>query len=275
MKSRRALPLLLVAVLAASIGLNVVLFAQGDKYFHEINALRLDPLGSTIYPVAPPGSCAPSGPPGAAVAAVAASPAPGSAHRVLFFGDSRALMWSPPAGMQGVEFVNRGIGNQTTAQILERLDRHVRPVMPQVVVLQAGVNDLKMIPLFPERREAIVRDCTKNLEEITTRLRALGATVVVTTIFPLGKVPLARRPFWSGDVARSIEEVNASLRALASRTEHVVLFDAYPLLVDTGNGPRDQVTPAYSADLLHLSPNGYEALNPKLVSVLTPLALAP
>ena len=112
---------------------------------------------------------------------------------------------------------------------------------------------------------------TTDLTRIGITLRARWKTVVLTTIFPLGRVPLVRKPFWSDDVARSIEEVNASLRSLAARMEHVVLFDAYPILLDSNQ----QVAPAYSYDLLHLSPNGYDALNPKLVSLLAPIAAAP
>jgi len=71
---------------------------------------------------------------------------------VVFFGDSRAYDWPAPSGLEGLEFVNRGIGNQTTAQVLGRFEAHIAPLHPQVVVLQVGINDLKLIPCSRIRR---------------------------------------------------------------------------------------------------------------------------
>ncbi len=58
---------------------------------------------------------------------------------------------------EGIEaFVNRGIGNQTTAQVLGHFHAHVAPLHPQTIILQVGINDLKTIPLFPEQAETII-----------------------------------------------------------------------------------------------------------------------
>ena len=48
------------------------------------------------------------------------------------------------------------------------------------MVVQAGINDLKAIPLFPARRAGIVADCTANLREVVRRAGDGGATVVAT-----------------------------------------------------------------------------------------------
>jgi lysophospholipase L1-like esterase len=253
MKPKRILATVLAVLGLASIAANVFLFRQGQTYFHDMNAVRLDPIGLSYYPSDAGGRAL----------------SPGE-RRVVLFGDSRALMWKEPT-VPNLQFVNLGIGNQTTEQIIERLDRHVAALHPSIVVLQAGVNDLKTIPLFPEKRAAIVSSCTENIERMVTMLRALGATVVLSTIFPIAHVDLTRKPFWSDEVAKAVIEVNESLRALAARSDHVILFDAYQILVDS----RGQVTPAYSADMLHLNPTGYDALNAKLVPLLTAAAQTP
>ncbi|MBI4929003.1 MAG: SGNH/GDSL hydrolase family protein, partial [Anaerolineae bacterium] len=180
---------------------------------------------------------------------------------VVFFGDSRASNWSTPADKQ-YEFLNRGIGAQTTIQVLERFDAHVKPLMPKVIVIQVGINDLKTIPLFPEDRETIVINCERNIQRIVDKSLDLGATVILTTIFPIGDVPIERRPFWSNEVEKSIDEVNTYIRSLAK--DKVIILDAYSVLL----GEKGRIQPEYSYDLLHLTDAGYLRLNEELVPLL-------
>ena len=108
--------------------------------------------------------------------------------------------------------MNRGVGGETTEQVLLRLDRDVLAPRPGVVVVQVGVNDLRSLALFPGREAEIVGRCEANLRAIVGRLRERGAVVVVTTIFPVGRVELARRPIWSDATIDAIDRVNRSLR---------------------------------------------------------------
>ena len=64
-----------------------------------MNAVRLDPIGLSYYPSDAGGRAL----------------SPGE-RRVVLFGDSRALMWKEPT-VPNLQFVNLGIGNQTTEQI--------------------------------------------------------------------------------------------------------------------------------------------------------------
>jgi lysophospholipase L1-like esterase len=230
------------SVCLVSLVANALLARTAFEYFKQTNAFRLDPVGLKAY------------------AAERARPAPG--HPLLvFFGDSRALMWGQPQAA-GYVVVNRGIGFQTTAQILGRVDRDVVDLHPDVVVLEAGVNDLKAIADFPDRRAEIVADCEANLGRIVDACRRAGATVVVTSVFELGDVSLWKRPFWSNDVATAVAEVNAYLPKL--KGDRVILFDANRSL-DDGRG---HVWKPYQLDYLHLTPAGYSVLTPGLVSLL-------
>jgi len=242
--------LALCLILLGSLVGNYLVYRWGRHFYLKLNQLRLDPLELGTYP--------PAG---------AETPPPGGPIRVVFFGDSRAWEWPAPAGLDRFEFLNRGVNSQTSAQVLARFDDHLAPLAPQVIVLQVGINDLKTIPLFPDRRAAIVAGCRDNVAQIVARGRDLGSTVILTTIFPLARVPLARRPFWSGDVARAIDEVNAYLGSLAG--ERVIVLDTAPILVDERGIVRD----AYSRDMLHLAPAGYEALNGELARLLAAMAL--
>jgi lysophospholipase L1-like esterase len=241
-KTRRIADVVLVASLVLSIGANVYLVRSSRHYIQAAAAVRLDPAGFKTY------------------SADRANP-PGARPLVVLFGDSRALMWSEPAVAE-YRFLNRGIGFQTTAQMLLRLEEDVLQLRPQVVVVEGGVNDLKEIANFPERRAEIVADCEANLARIVEQCRRVGSTVVMVTVFGIGDVPLWRRPFWSDEVDAAVREVNAFLPKLAA--ERVVLFDAGPVLADA----RHPIQPAYQLDYLHLSSNGYASLNRGLAALL-------
>jgi lysophospholipase L1-like esterase len=228
-------------VLLFSLVFNYVLYKQAEQYYIQLNALRLDPLGLDDYKDSvQPESGLPL---------------------VVFFGDSRAASWPAP-DYEAYEFVNRGIGAQTSIQVLERFDDHIKLLKPEVIIIQVGINDLKTIPLFPENRKTIIANCEKNIQRIVDQSIELGAAVILTTIFPVGQVPIERRPFWSDDVGVAVDEVNTFIRSLAGNK--VIVFDTYPVLVDN----KGNIKSEYSQDLLHLTDAGYAQLNVGLVSIL-------
>lgn len=234
--------ILMAVLLLVSIISNIFMFNLGNTHFRLHNIVRLDPLQLDYYPAAPPLS--------------------EGKLRVVFFGDSRALSWSSPSGPAGVEYVNRGIGFQTTAQVLGRFEQHVSTLSPQVIVLQVGINDLKNIPVFPEDKNKIVQNVKENIRAIVRKSREIGAKVVLTTIFPLGDVPLHRIPFWSDDVASAVVDVNRYIASLKSK--NVIIFDSASILADDNGVCKSE----YQYDLLHLVEDGYDALNRELVKTI-------
>lgn len=251
MKASKLLMLLsalLFTILSGSIFLNFLLFHQAKKYYFELNETRLEPIGLGYYPVAPhkiPDT---------------------DQFRVIFFGDSRAASWIAPA-ITGYEFINRGIASQTSVQVLARFSAHVRPLKPDVVVIQVGVNDLKTISLFPGRRAAIIANCKANIKRLVEESRRLGAVVILTTVFPTGEIPLERKPFWSNENTEAIQDVNAYIKTLAD--DQIIVFDTFSILVDRQGVMMSQ----YSADELHLNEQGYTALNQEFVKLLYSIKL--
>jgi len=241
---------LLFTMLSGSVLLNVLLFNQAKKYYFELNETRLDPVGLGSYPVDSH-----------------SVPAPNQS-RVVFWGDSRAASWIPPT-MTGYEFINRGIASQTSVQTIARFASHVRPLKPDVVVIQVGVNDLKTIALFPERRAAIVENCKANIKRMVEEARSLGAVVILATIFPAGEIPLERKPFWSDEITAAIQDVNAYITTLAD--DQILILDAFPILADRQGVMLSQ----YSADELHLNEQGYAALNQELIKLLQSIKSKP
>lgn len=227
---------------------NVAAFLAIKQLYLSANQVRLDPLQLGVYSETAP------------------SKIPGK-QRVVFFGDSRALSWPAPvdASLSEFEFINRGIGNQTSAQIRLRYEQHVAPLQADIIVLQLCVNDLKVIPLKPAMHTDIVSQCQNNLQVIIQQARQQDATVILSTVFPLGEVPMERRLIWSGAVAQAINEVNAFIATQAD--DGVIIFPGYGILL----GEVDMIRPEYSRDLLHLNARGYAALNDGLAAFLVKL----
>lgn len=229
-----------LVMLGSSVALNFLLYSQVRKYYFELNATRLDPMGVSYYP------------------ANSQETTKRDRPRIVFLGDSRAASWPSP-DINGYEFINRGIGSQTSIQVSERFDQHVRPLKPDIIVIQVGINDLKTIALFPDHRDAIVANCKANITRMVEASKRLGATVIITTIFPAGEVPLARKPFWSDAIGQAVKEVNAYIVTLAG--DRTIVVDAFSLLADS----QGVMVQKYAIDELHLNEQGYTILNQELV----------
>jgi lysophospholipase L1-like esterase len=248
MKALSSLQVLLgLAVLGGSVALNVVLARAAFRYYGLLNDTRLDPFGLQK------GSAPPSD--------------RDTRPRVVVIGDSRAGAWKPPLSPESTQFINRGMSGHTTAQALGRFQQHVADLEPDLVLIQAGINDLKAIPLFPDRKTEIIEQCKANIQELVSRSEKTGAKIVVTTIIPAGsRIPLVRIPFWPREVDEAVEACSTGIRTLAS--DRVVVFDTAPIIVSEPNG---RVKPQYQRDFLHLNAEGYAVLNRQLTPLLTTL----
>lgn len=230
-------------LLLVSITLNTILYSQLRRYYTWLYAVELDPLGLSYFHETQ-----------------VQLPEEGS-RTVVFFGDSRAAQWIEP-GVGGFTFINRGIGNQTTAQVLLRFDEHIVPLHPDIIVMQAGINDLKTLPLFPGQEAEIISNCKENIRQIVEKSLQLDSIVVISTIFPIGNVPWERRLVWSDAIDKARLEVNEYIKGLA--TDHVLVFDAAALLSDSDG----KLISEYGLDELHLTASGYEILNVELTALL-------
>jgi lysophospholipase L1-like esterase len=245
-KKVNAASLFLLGLLIASVGLNFYLFSFARRYYLQLNGLRLNPIGLDAFSNE--------------------EQIEGLTRNVevVFFGDSRAASWVAPE-IDGFEFLNRGISSQSSVQVRLRYDDHVRPLPVDVLIVQVCINDLKTIGLFPEHKKKIIENCQNSIREITELAREQGAVVILTTVFPVGQVPLERRLFWSDDIPAAVVEVNRFIDSLGG--EGVIIFDAYSILADE----RGELRASYRFDELHLNSAGYEALNRELVDLLMSL----
>ncbi len=243
---------LLVVLLGGSISLNVALWKKAKQYYLEANATRLDPIGLSAFESEnlPEKS--------------------NQRRRVVMIGDSRVEAWPMPE-LAGYEFINRGIGSQTSIQVTERFEAHVGPLDPDVVLVQVGINDIKTIGLFPDKATEILNNARENITQLVEQAEQTGATIVLSSILPAGEITLARRPFWSDEIDTAVVEMNAYLRLLAEESEkdRVVWFDGYAAIADE----QGRMKRAYRKDELHLKKDGYNALNQAFVARLNAIDL--
>jgi acyl-CoA thioesterase I len=109
-------------------------------------------------------------------------PKPGE-RRVIFLGDQITEEWSAPRNggfFPGKPYLNRGIADQTTGQMLGRFRQDVISLKPTVVVILAGTNDLAGV-LGPST-EGTMAD---NFASIVELAKLHGIHVVLASVTPV------------------------------------------------------------------------------------------
>src|ERR1700736_1709904 len=109
------------------------------------------------------------------------APQPGE-DRVVFMGDSITDNWGRKYGrfFPGKPYINRGIGGQTTPQMLIRFRPDVIALKPKVVVILAGTNDIAG-NTGPSTLEAI----EDNLTSMAELAKLKGILVVLASVMPV------------------------------------------------------------------------------------------
>lgn len=240
-----------LSAMIASLIANAILYRYAIQKTRDLISVTLDPHGSGVYRRAND--------------ELAKST---RQKRIVLLGDSRMQQWTNWPHRDGWELINRGIGGQTTTQILGRVVQDATELKPDIVVLQMGINDLKAIGLFPQHAKALTQSCHDNLMRMARHCQASGAQVVLLTIFPSGPVEWARRVIWSPEIDQAVREVNQQLLKIQEPGIHA--FDGSEILAPGGNP-----VSSYYEDTLHLSPKGYAALNASLTTLLDSLTASP
>jgi lysophospholipase L1-like esterase len=191
-----------------------------------------------------------------ATLAAAASPE----SRVVFLGDSITDAWDDPrygGFFPGKPYVNRGIGGQTTPQMVLRMQADVIALKPKVLVLLAGTNDLAAT-LGP----ITVAQTEDNIATIAELASAHGIKVVLSSVLPVSAYHYRERPTLRGPQVSlrppdKIAAINRWLQDYAAMHGHVYL-DYVPALADATG----MLKAEFSGDDLHPNAAGYAAMAP-------------
>jgi lysophospholipase L1-like esterase len=176
-------------------------------------------------------------------------PAPGE-NRVVFIGDQITEFWGRGSSrfFPGHPYLNRGIGGQTSPQMLVRFRQDVIGLKPKVVVIQAGMNDIAGVT-GPGTRGTL----SDYIMSMTELAKANGIRVVLASITPVcdcTTIQTDLRP------QAKIADWNLWLKGYAAASGSVYL-DYYPALVDGRNFRKE-----FTTDGLLPNDAGYAVMAP-------------
>jgi len=180
-------------------------------------------------------------------------------ERVVFMGDSITDSWDDPkygGFFPGKPYVNRGIGGQTTPQMLIRFRPDVIALKPKVVVILAGTNDIAG-NTGPMTLQAI----EDNLTSMFDLAQANGIRVVFASILPISDyektsdgqqiINSKKRP------PSQIIALNVWMKSYAT-THGGVYLDYFSAMADDKGFLKEDL----SEDGLHPNKKGYDIMAP-------------
>jgi len=176
-------------------------------------------------------------------------PAPNE-QRVVFMGNSITEGWGQmvPDFFKNKPYINRGIGGQTTPQMLVRFRADVVHLKPAAVIILAGTNDIA-----GNTGPSTVEMIADNIFSMCETAHANGIKVIIASTLPAFDYPWA--PGKQPNV--KIPELNAQLKAYAEAKGHLYL-DYFSAMDDGNNGLRKELT----SDGVHPNKAGYEIMGP-------------
>jgi len=177
-------------------------------------------------------------------------------QRIVFMGNSITEGWpnKDPEFFKNPNYINRGIGGQTTPQMLLRFRADVIDLQPKVVVILAGTNDIagNTGPMTLEE----IRDNIISMSELAT---ASGIEVVISSVLPA--FDYVWRPGLEPNI--KIPKLNAMLKNYAEKND-IIYLDYFSAMADDQNGLPKEL----AEDGVHPTVKGYAIMKPMLVKAI-------
>ena len=170
--------------------------------------------------------------------------------RIVFMGDSITEEWGNlyPEFFSGKNYINRGIGGQTTPQMLIRFKPDAIDLKPDVIVILAGTNDIA-----GNTGPSTVRMITDNIFSMAELAIAYDIIVVLASILPVYQYS------WADDVIdppSMIDSVNSKIKEYVEN-QGLVYLDYYSSMVDDRKGLKLD----YTGDGVHPNEAGYKVMS--------------
>src|SRR5580692_6424779 len=173
-------------------------------------------------------------------------------NRVVFFGDSITDIWKLEEYFPGKPYLNRGIGGQTTPQMLVRFRQDAIDLQPKVIIILAGTNDIAG-NTGPMRLE----DIEANYASMAELARAHHIYLVFSSVLPVHNYTPGSQDLFAQRSPEKILELNRWLKAYCAANGHVYLDYFTAMVDDKGLLKRD-----LADDGLHPNAAGYKLMVP-------------
>ena len=176
---------------------------------------------------------------------------------VVFMGNSITEGWfnQHPEFFQKNNFLGRGIGGQTSSEMLVRFRQDVIELHPQCVAIMAGTNDIAM-----NNGYIALENTYQNIVSMCELARFNGIKVLLCSVTP------CVRYNWRPQVepGKIIPKLNAMLRKYADSAEGVEYVDYFSAMADKDNA----MLPEYSPEGCHPNGEGYKVMEKIIVSAI-------
>lgn len=178
---------------------------------------------------------------------------------VVFMGNSITEGWVSmrPEFFEDNNFLGRGIGGQTSPQMLIRFTADVIDLKPKIVVILAGTNDIAGNTGFSSTKMI-----TDNIKAMTQLAVQNNIKVILCSILPVYDYPW--RPGLK-PVAK-ISEINLWMENYAKKTG-VAYLDFFSHLSDSRKGMKKR----FAKDGVHPTEAGYKVMEPLIMDKIRKL----
>jgi lysophospholipase L1-like esterase len=179
-------------------------------------------------------------------------PAAAGEKRVVFFGDSITDIWKLDESFPGKPYVNRGIGGQTTPQMLVRFRQDVIDLHPKAVLILAGTNDIAG-NTGPMRNE----DIEANYASMSELARAHRIRVIFASLLPVHNYTEKSKDFFAQRSRDRILQLNEWLKGYCTSSGDFYLDYFSAMVDDQGMMKKD-----LADDGLHPNEAGFKVMAP-------------
>lgn len=181
----------------------------------------------------------------------------GQEIKVVFIGNSITEGWvrKHPDFFTSNGYVGRGIGGQTSPQLLLRFRQDVVDLNPRAVIINIGTNDIaentgKYNPL-------LTIDNIKSMADIA---KANGIKVILSAVLPVGEYPWRKE---IQNVPQTIDALNKEIKAFADANGFAYIDYNTPM-----RQPGGAMIEEYAKDGVHPTEAGYNVMEELAVKVI-------
>ena len=178
-------------------------------------------------------------------------------NRVVFMGNSITEGWLNlhPEFFANKPYINRGIGGQTTPQMLLRFRQDVINLNPTAVVILAGINDIA-----GNTGPSTIEMIADNIISMAELAKANNINVILCSVLPAYDFPW--RP--GLEPAEKVTKLNKLIKAYAKK-HNLVYVDYFTPMADESNGLKKEL----GSDGVHPNKIGYLIMEPLVEDAIT------
>lgn len=171
--------------------------------------------------------------------------------KICFVGNSITANWKvlSPDFFSKNGYLNRGVGGNSSNQILLRFQRDIVDIQPNIVVLNCGINDIAESDGFYNQEFTL-----QNIQSIVDICKANNIVVILSSVLPVGDIKIDRVTTLKGK-QHEVIDLNEKVKDLASKNG-IMYIDYHSHLKNETNA----LDKKYTFDGVHPNEEGYKIM---------------